>query len=951
VTVGRAGIRAGPQGLTIKRLLLALVGAGVVYVGGIVLVIAVRIAPTASALQQHSTSVLASHDAARIRIATLGKTIGPVHALIVRSSAAPPSPSAIDQLVARIRGMLDRSAALLYAQSVQGAPAQMRMDLASAAQAESDLGFALLDALAELRLGHTRASIAGLRAADAHRQRAEAFLQSAQRAALTDMTVRERQLGDAAAFAGRAVFWWLLIGSALLPLLAWFVHRRLHAPLSQLERALSRITSGDLEVQVAVARDDEIGRLTRHLNDMTAVLRLRTEDERRRRENLNERLGHLLQESDNQILVLAGDTLVVAQASRGAVEYLGYTPLEFQSLRFEDLLPTADAARLARLLEDLRTGRRSGVSLETRLSRKDGRSYPATINVQLSRAERPAVFLVVAQDISERREAERLREALRHFSLSSATLDAEDLDRAIHRITEATAKGLRAERASVWRVDGTRLICADQYERTGARHGIAPEATLAGCPSYVQALGAERVTAVADTRTDPRTQGLVAMGVGATLEAAIRRTGKLTGVLRVEHVGRSRQWTPDEQSFIASMADFVVIAHEGAERRNLQTQLAKAQRLEAVGKLAGGIAHDFNNLLSAITMFAELISADLAAEDPHRQDLEQVQQAVKRGSLLTRQLLAFSRQQVLQPTVLDPNVVITDVAKMLKRLIGEDIELVMRLDPGAGCVRADAGQLEQVLLNLVVNARDAMPSGGSVTIATAATRLDHDAARQLGLAQSGRFVTIAVADTGAGMTAEVRARVFEPFFSTKGAKGTGLGLATSYGIVTQSGGHIGVASEPGRGCTFTIYLPAVPEAPSEAATTEHASRPRPGCETILLAEDDPAVRAAGVAALTRCGYSVIAARNGDEALEKAARHAGPIHLVVSDVVMPGIDGRELIERVRPVYPHAKGLLTSGYAGDAIARRGVLGSGLPLLEKPFTAATLTRKVREVLDSGT
>jgi PAS domain S-box-containing protein len=393
----------------------------------------------------------------------------------------------------------------------------------------------------------------------------------------------------------------------------------------------------------------------------------------------------------------------------------------------------------------------------------------------------------------------------------------------------------------------------------------------------------------------------------------------------------------------------VGVAEDITELRRAEQQLIQAQKMEAVGQLAGGIAHDFNNLLGAITLFGELAAGDLPADDARREDLDSIQDAVQRATTLTRQLLAFSRQQVLNTVVLDPNTVISDLVKMLTRLIGEDIELITQLDPDAGMVRADAGQLEQVLLNLTVNARDAMPSGGKIVIATTRATLSEDAARQSEIERAGDYAIITVTDTGSGMSPEVRARVFEPFFSTKGARGTGLGLATVYGIIRQSGGHIAVASEPGQGTRFTIHLPMVAGA-AVSRTSKAEAAPRGGSETILLAEDDPAVRVAASTVLKRLGYTIIVARTAEDALAKAEAHGGNIDLVVSDVVLPGMDGGELIQRLRLSHPDIRAMLTSGYAGELIARRGVREPDIPFLEKPFTSSRLAKKIRDVLDGA-
>jgi len=393
----------------------------------------------------------------------------------------------------------------------------------------------------------------------------------------------------------------------------------------------------------------------------------------------------------------------------------------------------------------------------------------------------------------------------------------------------------------------------------------------------------------------------------------------------------------------------LVLAQDITARLVLEASFRQAQKMEAVGRLAGGIAHDFNNLLAVIMTYTELVREDLPASDPRSADLEMVSDAADRAHALTRQLLAFSRQQILQPAVLDPNQAVIAVELLLRRLLGEDIIVDLQLDSTVGRMRIDPGQFEQVLLNLAVNARDAMPAGGSLTISTAPVEVDEASQALHGLPRPGRFVMISVADSGVGMTAETKARIFEPFFTTKEVgKGTGLGLATVYGIVTQAEGSVTLYSEVGMGATFRIYLPEVltdPDAVLEPGPPEAAPG---GSETILLVEDDPAVRSAAATVLERLGYAVLSAQGAEEALALLARHGSAIRLVISDVVMPSTDGPALLDQIWSTYPDVRALLMSGYTGDIIAKRGVLQGRIAFLEKPFTAAVLGRKVREVLE---
>jgi PAS domain S-box-containing protein len=390
-----------------------------------------------------------------------------------------------------------------------------------------------------------------------------------------------------------------------------------------------------------------------------------------------------------------------------------------------------------------------------------------------------------------------------------------------------------------------------------------------------------------------------------------------------------------------------------SERRRLEGQFRQAQKMEAVGTLAGGVAHDFNNLLTIISGYGEMLLSDLAPTDPARELVAEIHEAAERATGLTRQLLAFSRHTVLDPRVVNLNDLVRENEKMLRRLIGEDVELTAVLDPALAPVRVDPGQIGQVIMNLAVNARDAMPTGGKLTIETATAQLDDTFAVAQPEARPGRYVLLSVTDTGSGMSPAVQAHIFEPFFTTKGpGKGTGLGLATVYGIVKQSGGFVVVHTELGHGARFTCYFPVAEDRaaadesarPVTPAATEVAAR---GTETILLVEDEDALRSIVRLALQRCGYTVLEASQGTAALRLAEQHEGPLHLLITDVVMPVLGGRELVERIARLRPDIKILYLSGYTDDAVVRHGVLQADVAFLQKPFTMVALANKVRQIL----
>ena len=550
---------------------------------------------------------------------------------------------------------------------------------------------------------------------------------------------------------------------------------------------------------------------------------------------------------------------------------------------------------------------------------------------------------------------ERARLAELTSDVGSALTQGGGLRETLQRCVEALVRHLDVAFARIWTLDdaaGTLELqaSAGMYTHIDGPHSRVPVGQL-----KIGVIAQERRPHLTNQIVgDPqvhdqewaRREGMVAFA-GYPLIVQER----VLGVMAMFARHQLSEFVPKALASVASAVAIGIERKRGEEAlRQSEERLRQAQKMEAVGRLAGGIAHDFNNLLTVIVSYCDLMLEDLAAGDPKRADLGEIRKAADGAAALTRQLLAFSRQQVLEPRVMDLKATIASTEKLLVRLIGEDIRLTTSLAPDLGAVRADPGQLGQIIVNLAVNARDAMPAGGRLTIEAANVEMDEAYVRGHAPAGPGRYVMLALSDTGIGMDEQTQARIFEPFFTTKGVgKGTGLGLATVYGIVKQSGGFIWVYSEPGRGTTFKVYLPRVDEPAEAAAAPAVQAEPRRGAETVLLVEDAASVRVVTRQVLERYGYTVLEAPDGETALHLAAKHPGPIHLLLTDVVMPGLSGRQLVEQLARLRPDMKALYTSGYAANAIAHHGILESGIAYLAKPFTPETLARRVREVLDA--
>ncbi len=668
----------------------------------------------------------------------------------------------------------------------------------------------------------------------------------------------------------------------------------------------------------------------------------RADTERRRAEGalrVNDEKFRVLAETAHDGIVSADGRGNIIYFNRGAALILGYSAAEVMGKPLTLLMPERFQEAHRRGLERFLSGGESrvvGRTVELVGRRKDGAEFPLELSLASWQTPEGTFFTGILRDITERKRAE---EEIRK-------LNAELEQRVVERTAELQAVGteLRGSQeryrllfdqnlAGVFRtgLDGRILDCNDFCARI---FGFASRQELLSHTAWdVYSSPADREAFVSR---------LLIEGILTNFEACYRKKdGSQVWVLENATLLEAENGKPAQIE--GTLVDIT-------ERRQLEEQFRQAQKMEAVGRLAGGIAHDFNNMLTVIKGYSQLLNDEVGQNQRLRHAAEEINEAADRAASLTRQLLAFSRRQVLEPKVLSLNEVVVNMDKMLRRLIGEDVELVPVTDPALGRVKADPGQLEQVIMNLAVNARDAMPDGGKLTIETANVELDATYARGHISVQPGSYVMLAVSDTGCGMDAQTQSQIFEPFFTTKErGKGTGLGLATVYGIVKQSGGYIWVYSELGHGSTFKVYLPRVEEPVKVTAEARKPLEvPARGTETILLVEDEESVRQLTRECLTSNGYTVLDAKDGMEAIQIAERHEGHIDLLLTDVVMPPISGRVLAQCLAPLRPTMKVLYISGYTDDVIVRHGVLDQGTAFLQKPFTKQALINKVREVLE---
>jgi two-component system cell cycle sensor histidine kinase/response regulator CckA len=650
------------------------------------------------------------------------------------------------------------------------------------------------------------------------------------------------------------------------------------------------------------------GRLAVILDDISE--RKRAEDGlARRAETAQARLAAIVASSHDAIF---GKDLegMIQSWNAGAERIYGWSAEEAVGRHVSILAPPERSHESAELVERIRRDGRT-ISLDTERIRKDGRRIAVSLTLSpiVDAAGTMVGVSTIARDIGERKQAEDQQRAASQYARS---LIEASLDPLVTISPEGKITDVNRATEEVTGVPRAAIIGTDFADYFGE-----PERARAG---YLQVLSAGEV----------RDYPLVIRHVsGRTIEVLYNAT-----------IYRGPDGKP--QGVFAAARDITA-------QRRLEEQVRQSQKLEGIGRLAGGVAHDFNNLLTAIVGAADFLLEELPEGQPLRQDAADIREAAQKAAVLTRQLLTFSRRQVTQPRILDLNETVTSMDRMLHRLLGENVEFGTVAAPELGCVRIDPGQIEQVILNLVVNARDATPAGGRITIETSHAEVGEQGPASRGGLAPGRYAVLSVRDTGHGMNADVRSHLFEPFFTTKEkGKGTGLGLSTAYGIVKEAGGDIRVRSEPGRGSTFEVYLPRL-DLPAEADEADREAFPR-GNETVLLVEDEPMVRRLAARVLRGLGYTVREAPDGVEALRLVAGHTVEVDLVVTDVVMPRLGGRELAARLRAEQPHLAVLFISGYTENVSDLQGLIGAGVEFLQKPFTPASLARSVRSTLEHG-
>jgi two-component system, cell cycle sensor histidine kinase and response regulator CckA len=707
-----------------------------------------------------------------------------------------------------------------------------------------------------------------------------------------------------------------------------------------------------------------------------AMLRLRVEHRQAQQESAWSRAAEIAllqsQERNRAIVDTALDGVVTIDAAGVLTDWNGRATAIFGWAREEVLgrsfaetvLPARDReAHNQGIREYLKNG--NGPALNRRVEiaalHKDGREFPVELSMSPARIGEAYIFSAFIRDITERRRSERRLAS--QYAVTRVLAESRTLEEAVPRIIQAIGESLEWDLGLFWRLDkqSEALRCSNLWKGATVDAGEFVQASQQqvfkfgdGLPGRIWEKGQPLwVRDVASDAGFTRLEAASRAGLRGAFGFPVRIGSEIEGVIEFLSI----QIRDPDDELLKMVADVGLKIGQFGERARAEAalhetelQLRQAQKMEAVGRLAGGVAHDFNNLLTVIRGYSELILSRLKPGEPSHRELLEVKKAADRAAGLTGQLLAFSRRQFVAAKVVDLNALVTNMEGMLRRLLGEDIiELCSDLDPQLGSIKADPGQIEQIIMNLAVNARDAMPTGGRLTIETRNVMIGKKPQGGPVKLPEGAYIMLALRDTGQGMSEEVQSHLFEPFFTTKEkGKGTGLGLSTVYGIVQNSGGTISVESKLGEGAAFKILFPKVDETAQGPQTTDGIAGKTHGKETILLVEDDPSVRGLVHEALRLSGYNVLVARHGIEALLTGAKHMGPIHLLLTDVVMPQMSGPEVAEKLMVLRPDMKLLYMSGYPDHPIFSKGEVNPGTTLLQKPFTPDILAQKVRAILD---
>lgn len=888
--------------------------AALAYVGVLTAQLVLTVLPAATALRGRSADLMEDQDRITAQLAALQEARRDLsrHAPPFVAGAAPPPPRA--EVRDSVQRLLERGAAIRSSVERSNIPTEMRLLLADAASLEASIAVLLLDAERALGVGRAAEAVDAMRASGLLSDSATRVLARAQQVALAGLLESQEDLIITLSALQRSSIALVSLGFVLVIIGAWRARKRILLPISRMEQAVERVSHGDLSSEIEIAYDDELGTLAGYLNAMTAVLRERAAEEVRRRESMTERFGRILDESSNEICVFDAESLALVQANRGARERLGYTSAELSNLRLPDLLGGMDEERLTSLLSELRSPSRPRVLLTTWLRRSDGALRPSELTLQVAQDADASVIITVAEDAGVRQQVRIFEERVRGFTLAQQdAMTRGDLLGVLRPLVTMGSELLEAERAGVWRLgaDGPRPMLAFDAAKGAFDESLDCDATV---------------------------------GDAAALRVTIRPSGREQAELII--VRQRGAFTAEERTFAGSLAELAARAFESAERHTLEQALVKAQRMDSIGQLAGGVAHDFNNLLTAILGNIEATRGGVAPGSETDLALAEAEHAALRAADLTRQLMTFARQQIVETRAVRVEPRIAEAAAMLRRLVGPERNLTITVEEPVGSVRLGSGQLEQLLVNLVVNARDATPIGGTITVAARSIVLDAtDVAEHPGLTK-GAHVEIVVRDTGSGMDAATQERIFEPFFTTKRlGEGTGLGLAVCYGIVRNAGGMIAVSSTLGAGSEFRIVMPHSGE--RESPKRGSKAGPIASGELVLVAEDEPSIRTLVTRMLTARGFRVLAGADGAEALGLLDSEVDAPALLLTDVMMPRMGGVELARTLRARHPNLPILFMSGYAASVSIQEADFGDAA-FIAKPFTSDELIRRIAELLD---